>query len=132
MFAEFRTHFANAIHFLKRWKIFAGIDVRKAPPCSVILFPFHPDVLFCGFAGVLAVKRDHAPAAFDPVHQLIRLFQAMKQKNIARLLTGTISSRHYLDGAKGLEEIGETVLRLKEDIPFQQIFFKAEKAAELS
>jgi glucosamine--fructose-6-phosphate aminotransferase (isomerizing) len=132
MLTEFRTYFVNAIHFLKKWKIFAGIDVRKAPPCSVILFPLHPDVLFCGFAGVLTVKRDSAPAAFDPVHQLIRRFQAMRQKNIARLLTGTISSRHYLDGAKGLEEMGETVLRLKEDIPFQQIFFEAGKAAELS
>jgi glucosamine--fructose-6-phosphate aminotransferase (isomerizing) len=133
MFAELlRTYVVSTLHCLRKWKIFAGIDVRKAPPCCVILFPLQPDVLFCGFAGVLAIKKAGAPAGFDPVHKLIRRFQAIRKKNIQLLLTGTVTSRHYLDGAKGLEEMGETILRLKEDKPFQNIFFQPGKTVELS
>jgi len=132
MFAEFRTYFVNAIHFLKKWKIYAGIDVRKAPPCSVILFPLHPDVLFCGFAGVLTIRRGDTSQEIDPGHKLDLLFKEVRQNDIKRLLTGAMSSSHYLNGGEGLEKIGETILRMKGDTPFENIFFQPEKVMELS
>ncbi len=122
----------SLIHFLRKWNLYVGIDVRTAPPCSVILFPLCLDVLFCGFAGVLAIRKGGMSEEIDPGQKLTQLFMEIRQNDIKRLLNGTMSSGRYLDGGRGLEEMEETVLRLKGKIPFQNIFFQPGKVMALS
>jgi glucosamine--fructose-6-phosphate aminotransferase (isomerizing) len=128
----FRRHYMNPIHFLRKWKIYVGIDARRAPPFSVIFFPVYPHVLFCGFAGILTVNKGAAPVETDPGHKLVQLFLEIKKMSLNRLLAGAIPSSHYFDGGTELEEMERTVLQLKEDVAFQNIFFQPEKAAQIS
>ena len=65
-------------HSLSKWKVFVGIDVRKAPLRSIILFPVLPGFICCGFAGVITVKRADIPAEPELVTKIIRLFQKTK------------------------------------------------------
>ncbi|HSW60391.1 MAG TPA: hypothetical protein VLJ60_06295, partial [bacterium] len=115
-----------------KWKFFAGVDIRKVPAYSVVFFPIQPYHLFCGFAGVLAIKRGVSPAVAEPVDELDRQFQEIKEKDISLLLSDALSSVEYLNGTHALEEIAKSAFRLKEDTSFQNIFFQPEKIRSLS
>jgi glucosamine--fructose-6-phosphate aminotransferase (isomerizing) len=122
----------HIIHFLKKWQIHVGIDLRRAPPCSLIIFPLCPNVLYCGLAGILSIKKGAAFVETNPGHTLFQLFEDIRQRNIKRVLSGAISARHYLDGGRELEEMGEIVLNLKSDALFQNVFFQPETKTRLS
>jgi len=128
----FRSFDMTLIHFLKKWKIYIGMDTRRAPPFSVILFPVYPHVLFCGFAGILSIHKGDAPVEIDPVHRLVQVFMEIKEMDLTRLLARAISSRRYFDGAEKLEDMEKTVLQLKRNDAFQRFFFLPEKTSQLS
>ena len=121
----------DTIDSLKRWKIYIGVDVRTVPPHSIVLFPLFQSTFFCGFAGVLAVKKSEKPRDAEYGQKFIRLFQEIKQRDMKSLLSGVITSTDYLNGGGKQKELEEVLLQQKRDIPTQQIFFHRDKTSRL-
>lgn len=123
--------FVKIIDLLKRWKIYLGVDMRTAPPNSIVVFPLLYSTLFCGFAGVLAVKRSEKPSEAECDQKFLRLFQEIKQRNMKSLLSGVITPSDYLNGEDRQKELEKTLLTQKREIPAEEIFFNRDKASRL-
>jgi len=127
-----KVYFKAVIHSLGLWKLRIGIDPRRAPQYSVIIFPLYRCTFFCGFAGILTVKTGHPAADVDPVHTLDGLFSEIRKRDMDCLLAGSIATGGYLDGGNGLEKMTEIILQLKGDLSFEKLFFQPEKMKEAS
>ena len=124
--------YTETINYLKKWKIYVGVDVRTAPQYSIVFFPMLPVVVCCGFAGILTIKGSEKAEQADLVEKFIRIFREIKKKEMKALLSGATTPVHYLGGNGYLEEMEETLLQLKKDVSFQHIFFNSPKTAQLS
>ncbi|MFB3925382.1 MAG: SIS domain-containing protein [Syntrophales bacterium] len=123
----------NRIMAVLNYRIVIGRDPCGVPPGSIILFPVLRNLLFCGLAGIMKIKkRDIALADMDPVERLSRGFQKINTKYLKKVLSGTISPENYLESRDVLEEMEKNILSLKTDSQFRNIFFDTGKALELS
>ena len=105
------------------WNIYIGIDPRKAPTGSIILFPCYQAQLHCGLAGILAVKQPVRTDTFDAGDVLARSFAQMKDKGMQALLSQKISPTEYLDGVRCLGGMENSVESLKRNENFDALFF---------
>ena len=119
------------ISFLLQWHLFLGRNPRQAPPFSVILFPAHTTVLCCGIAGILAVKSGPTPLAVDTGANLARHFAAIRKAPLSRVIAGRIKLEGYLAGVGPLTEMERDLVLLRQESPFQGLFFNPGKAAAL-
>lgn len=119
------------ISFLLQWHLLLGRNPRQAPPFSVILFPAHTSVLCCGIAGILAVKPGPTPLAVDTGANLARNFAAIRKAPLSRAIAGRIKLEGYLAGVGPLTEMERDLVLLRQESPFQALFFNPGKAAAL-
>ena len=117
---------------LKKWKIYIGRDPKGVPTGSVILLPVLSNVIPCGLAGILAIKKKAIPEEKDVGAELIGLFEDIKKEDMGKTLSRGIDPEDYLNGRNSLNKMEESILQLKRDIHFQDIFFHPEKASKLS
>ena len=61
---------AEIISYLTKWKIYVGVNVYAVPENSIVFFPLIPDVVYCGFAGILAVKGVGKREECNPIKNL--------------------------------------------------------------
>jgi len=94
------------------WRFYIGRDPRTVPPCSVILLPHQPDTLFCGLAGILAIKGP-AGSTQDALERLIVLAQALAGKGLDQA-----SPEEFL-GQETLSDMEASLYDLKQDIERQ-------------
>ena len=118
------------VHFLKNCKIYFGVDPRRVSAPSVIIFPLFSHVLFCGFAGILTVKRNDGQT--DAGQMLTQIFSKISENNMKALLAGYVSLEHYLGGREYLEEMEKDILQLKGERNFQHLFFHVHRTRQLS
>ncbi|HQP31655.1 MAG TPA: hypothetical protein PLB81_10025, partial [Deltaproteobacteria bacterium] len=96
----------------KDWRFFIGRDPRSLPPRSVILLPHQPDTLFCGLAGILAVKC--APRRTDdPVERIIALARALNRMGLEH------GAPEAFLGDQTLADMETALYDLKQDIDRQ-------------
>ena len=115
-----------------KWKIYVGVNVYAIPEYSIVFFPLIPDVVCCGFAGILAVKGVGKREEGNPIKKLAQLFGNIKKDNMKVLSAGSITSGQYLGGGRKLQKMEETFFQLKTDAALQEIYFKPVTAGELS
>ena len=124
--------YAETVSYLKKWKIYVGIDVYRAPTYSIVFFPIIHDVVCCGFAGVLAIKGAGTLEKGNLIKKLAQLFQNIKKNDMKALSTGSIKPGEYLGCDRYLQDMEKTLFQLKTAVAFQEIYFKPPKAGELS
>ncbi len=119
------------LNSLRRYRVCLGIDPRKAPPRSIILFPFQPGLLSCGLAGIVTVKKGTAEGGGDPGETLIERFRDMKGKGLSDVIAGRIGPEAYLAPREVLEDMGRAVMQMKEDGIFEGVFRQADRRRRL-
>ena len=124
--------YAEIASYLIKWKIYVGVDVYRAPKYSIVFFPLIPDVLCCGFAGILAIKGAGKREEGDPIKKLAQLFRNIKKNDMRALSGGSVKPGQYLGGDRYLQEMEKALFHLKTDAAFQEIFFKPLTASRLS
>lgn len=114
------------------YRLYVGIDPRKATPRSIILFPLQPCLLSCGLAGIVAIKKGAPEDRADhPGETLIDRFRETKGKGLSDVIAGRIGPEAYLASREILEDMGRAVLRLKEDALFEALFHQADRRRRL-
>ncbi|HUH64821.1 MAG TPA: SIS domain-containing protein [Syntrophales bacterium] len=120
------------IGWLAKWKVYFGVNIYTVPACSIVFFPVVPDVLHCGFAGVLAIKGAGTSECSNLIDGLARLFRNARKDDMKALLAGSITPARYLGDNRYLPEMEKTLLQLKTDAAFQEIYFNPASADKLS
>ncbi|MGA2330533.1 MAG: SIS domain-containing protein [Syntrophales bacterium] len=115
-----------------KWKIYVGVNVHTVPEYSIVFFPIIPDIVCCGFAGILAIKGVGKREEGDLIKKLAKLFRDIKKNNMKALSAGSITPGQYLGGGRKLQEMEERLFQLKTDAAFQEIYFKPLIASQLS
>jgi glucosamine--fructose-6-phosphate aminotransferase (isomerizing) len=127
-----RQWYAEIISYLKKWKIYVGVNAYAVPEYSIVIFPLMPDIVCCGFAGILAIKGMGKSEKVNLIKNLAQLFRDVKKNNMKALSAGTLTPGQYLGGGRKLQEMDETLFQLKTDVAFQEIYFKPLTAGQLS
>ncbi|HEX7534701.1 MAG TPA: hypothetical protein VF343_05545, partial [Syntrophales bacterium] len=129
---KLKKWYAEIVSYLMKWKIYVGVDLYRTPKYSIVFFPLIPDIVCCGFAGILAVKGAGKPEEGNLIKKLTRLFRSVKKNNKKALSAGSITPDQYLGGGRYLKEMEDTLFQLKTDAAFQEIYFKPLTAGQLS
>ncbi len=121
------------IRHLKRWKIHAGVDPRRVSSPSLIFFPLSGNILCCGLAGILTVKRaDGRGGVHEHEHQSPAVpFERIRKRHIREVLSGAVPSERYLDGEEALALMEQAILDLKRDDIFEHLFFDPDRTTRL-
>jgi glucosamine--fructose-6-phosphate aminotransferase (isomerizing) len=132
MFKTIRELF-NAV---RPWRICVGRDIRRVNGPSLILFPLNTHVLFCGLAGILAVKgvgekTAAAAKAVDAAGRLMTCFPAVAEYHLEAVLSGRAPAAGYLGGDEALAEMMGLIQLLKGSRPFERLFFNRSGVAKL-
>ncbi len=114
-------------------RIYLGRDIRFIEPGSVVLFPLHPDTLFCGLAGIITLKK----AAVEPVRshnagEASSLFSRITKSGLKEIFSGAITPREYLKGPDDLHRLERYISLWKLDGHFRDIFFDPAKTDTLN
>ena len=96
----------------KDWRFSIGRDPRTAPPRSIILLPHQPDTLFCGLAGILAIKGP-MEAPQDVVERLVILTRTLTAQGLEQS-----EPKDFL-GQETLADMEAALYDLKQDIERQ-------------
>jgi len=96
----------------KDWRFFIGRDPSSLPPRSIILLPHQPDTLFCGLAGILAIRGAPRPAD-DPVERLAALSKPLKMAGLEHVVPEAFL------GEQTLKDMEAALYDLKQDIDRQ-------------
>ncbi len=115
-----------------KWKIYVGVDVYSTPEYSIVFFPLIPDVVCCGFAGILAIKGIGKREEGNLIKKLAQLFRNIKKNDMKALSTGSVRPGQYLGGDRYLKEMEKTLFQLKTGVAYQEIYFKPLTAGQLS
>jgi glucosamine--fructose-6-phosphate aminotransferase (isomerizing) len=98
----------------------------------LILFPHRANVLCCGLAGILTIKKADQKETTDPKVHLAALFEKVTQQDMKRIRDGAIPSERYLNGPNALFDLEQCILTLKGDDSFKRLFFDPQGAATLT
>jgi len=131
IFNGLKSFLLSLVNPLGKWRIFIWRNPQYLPSNSIVIFPLIPDTLFCGIAGVLAIKNETQMNDNDDItERLFRLFEKIKDHSMKRLLSQSISLDEYLGGQENLKGMERDILNLKKDLYFEHIFFQQDKAKQ--
>ena len=91
---------AEVVGYLMKWKIYVGVNVYAVPEYSIVFFPIIPDVVCCGFAGILAIKGAGKREEGSLIKNLAKLFRNIKKNNMKALSSRSITPGQYLGGGQ--------------------------------
>ncbi len=111
--------FTGWLKSIAKWGFFIGRDPRHLPGRSVVLFPVMPQVLFCGVAGILAVKGADPEGQHGVVERLCQNFARMMEHGIDVVLEQAIGVEAYLGDMVTLEQMTEDLYALKQNVGLQ-------------
>ena len=123
MFKEFRKSLLITFQFLKKWQIYIGRNPQFVPSKSIIIFPWLPETILCGLAGILTIKKE-TQTKDNIIEDFSSLFEEAKKNDLKKLLSQSISPEEYLGGLGKLSDIERHVLHLKQASSFEHVFFQ--------
>ncbi len=100
---------------IKGWRIFVGRNPALVPPQSIIFFPHVPLTLFCGLAGIVAVKTPVRRTGLT--EKLGRLFEHIRAKSLADPSSRAIA--RSLLGGEAVLEMERTIFAVQQDLDLQ-------------
>lgn len=127
-----KQFFVRLLGFLRHWKIYAGYDPERITGPALIFFPQRSDLLCCGLAGVLTVKKTRQSKDDDPSEHLEQLFAIASREDMEKVAAGAIPSGHYLSGADTLDDMRQCVALFKQEDVFERFFYDHQSAARLT
>lgn len=121
---DFLGHFFSRIHL--------GRDARALEPGSIVLFPLHPDTLFCGLAGIITLKKAAvAPVKAKNAKEASSLFSRIRKSGLKEIFSGSVPARDYLQGPESLAQLEGYVSLWRLDDHFRDIYFDTGKSGIL-
>jgi len=96
----------------KNWRFFIGRDPRTVPPRSVVLLPHRPNTLFCGLAGILAIKGP-SDIQEDAVERITALTSTLNAHGLEK------AAPEAFLGEQTLADMDTAIYDLKQDIERQ-------------
>ena len=106
----------------KKWKFSVGRHPHNVAPNTLIIFPILDDRLFCGLAGILAVKGEGVPGYRFSLDELFERWNEVSERGLKITRKQTLSMEQYLGGRQPLESLARQIDFLKEDVSFQTLF----------
>jgi glucosamine--fructose-6-phosphate aminotransferase (isomerizing) len=118
--------------FVTSCRIYVGRDPNRVVLPAVIIFPFRPARLGCGFAGLMTCRLN--PSKVDPLPQpeLAVLFEKIQHAGLQKVLNGENPVADYLGGMDRLLSFGSAVSTLKRENAQEILFFSSDRKDELS
>jgi glucosamine--fructose-6-phosphate aminotransferase (isomerizing) len=126
-----KEFFFKIIRFINRTHLYVGRNPERVPADAIIFFPLYSTVFFCGFAGLLTIKRKTEPERTDLDQHLGGLFEKIRARGMQSLLSGTISPGEYLEGPVPLREMADIVFLLKRKQALWNLFSDSSQTARL-
>jgi glutamine---fructose-6-phosphate transaminase (isomerizing) len=120
------------INILNHWNFFIGVDPKRVSAPAWILFPHRANILCCGLAGILTIKKAGQEETADPGVHLSDLFEQVTQQDMKRIREGAIPSERYLNGPDALSDLEQYILTLKRDDSSKRLFFDPQGTANLT
>jgi len=117
---------------IKHWNFYAGIDPDRVSAPALILFPWRTDILCCGLAGILAIKKAVKPKGMDPDKHLDASFEMISRMNLKGILEGVRPVIGYLNGPDTLDAMEQHISALKQDDSLERLFFDSRKIKYLT
>ncbi len=117
---------------IKPWRIYIGKDPRCVPNASITIFPVLSEMLCCGLAGIMTIKRPVEKEHSNPCETLAVHYEAVAAHGIDALMQGKITADKYLDSKHCLEEMEEAVHLLKKDENHNGLFFHPQRYDRLA
>ncbi|MEN6331572.1 MAG: SIS domain-containing protein [Smithella sp.] len=118
------------LYLISSCRIYVGRRPADVQAPAIILFPFLPGQLNCGFAGLMTCrlsKKDADTAADLTINGLWKKVKA----NGVQTVTKTGSVAGYLNGMDTVQAMNAAVLELKREDAQEFIFFHTERKADL-
>ncbi len=121
----------KTLNYLNNWKLFVGKDPRHVLPGALVIFPLFPDRLFCGLAGILAIRKNTDHGQENVIEAISDSFREGARNNLKSLGFADNSSEYYLGGNDMLEVMRENLHKLKQDSHMEDIFFEIRNGKKL-
>ncbi len=115
---------------LAAWRVFVGRRPEEVRGPAVILFPLQLELLACGLAGIVTIKRTGPSEETAGMERLRLIFGRVRAKGMKALRMGAIQPPDYLE-PESLRELDAGVSRLKGDGAYQDLFFRDDQVADL-
>jgi len=113
-------------------RVYLGIDVRDARPGSIVFFPIQSDTLFCGLAGIIALKKAGAePVKARNAKDASSLFTRIRKSGLKEIFSGSVTARDYLQGTESLKILDRYVSLWRLDDHFRDLYFDNAKSGIL-
>ncbi|NPU83446.1 MAG: SIS domain-containing protein [Syntrophaceae bacterium] len=121
---------AGVVRALAAWDVFVGKRPEDVRGPAVILFPLQLGLLACGLAGIVTIRRAGSPGETAGVERLRLVLGRVREKGMKALRMGALQPPDYLE-PETLRELDAGASRLKEDGPYQDLFFRDGQVADL-
>jgi len=109
--------------WMRAWRCYIGVNPHTVSGNAIIFFPHRPACLYCGLAGLLAVKRDAITNDTSPsVAAILTHWQEMERCGLASLMDGSTPLSTYLGGEAALKMLTQSIWNMKERDTFRRIF----------
>ncbi len=125
--------FAGTLPWLQNWRVYIGRAPAELPPRSLIIFPLRENILPCGLAGILAIKKERRESSSPhPAAALDAGLRPVMQNGMAALLAGSIDPAGYLGGQDPLAILERLTLTMKEEDPFLELLVSPEQTGRVA
>ncbi len=119
--------------FIGEVKIYIGASPRRAHGPAIIFFPFCPERLNCGFAGLMTiVSSGNKAGELTADAELEKHAKEVEANALREVLNKKAAAEKYLGGAKIVGFLEKAVTALKEEKAQQIIFFDDGRRKRLS
>jgi glucosamine--fructose-6-phosphate aminotransferase (isomerizing) len=123
---------------LFKYRVVVGKNPFHVVPPALIIFPLVPATFFCGFAGMVAIRRTIQSSgeilgreSFRPGEKLAVMFNRSASFDLDAVFSGRISPLYYLGGRESQTAMEQELQTIKEEKNWQVIFYDAHTFREL-
>lgn len=131
-FAKLFQTVKNFLCSIRKCSIFIGRSPASIQVPAIIFFPFLPDRLNCGFAGLMTCHLQNKPSATDFDQTAIAIWEKIKNSGLETIIDGKNFPVHYLNGADAIQSLNMAILELKSEDAQEFLFFNVNRAENLS
>ncbi|MEW6670520.1 MAG: SIS domain-containing protein [Thermodesulfobacteriota bacterium] len=104
-------------------RVFWGRSPATVPGPSIIFFPCQPNLISCGFAGIVAVKNKPRPQETLETAELQEIVIRIRENDFSACKAGSRSfAEYYLGGSALIDALSQKVRTLKTEACFFKVF----------
>ncbi len=120
---------------LFKYRVVVGKDPFHVAPPALIVFPLLSSTFFCGFAGMIAIRRTMQSSLgredSRPGEALAAMFNRSVSLDLDAVFSGRVSPLSYLGGRESQAAMEQELQTIKEAENWQAIFYDAHTFSEL-